>query len=253
MPESQTPHVHQPGCVHFAAEQRSKATGQPAEAEPVDGHFLTVRPDAHNFLRMKAQVEHQLKLFSEAKEPSSVVLKRLERIYMRMHQRRVMQEMNIKGAKLLKILYKRTVSGEVVTLYWDWVPGPMGPMLIGICPECFVNAPMQVDPLTQTKPTFFDSRLAWIKGNPEADAKVVTFRLTSPLYYMRIDDHEPPRLTVREIVRCPGAKHGPNEKIVRRCDWAVRVQDGIASQVGRSIVRGSGAGGAIRGPLIIVK
>lgn len=245
-------HQHQPGCAHWAAQQRAKDL-QPKSL--LDTQTWQMRPDpGQKFAKRAARIQQQLHNMATGKKSPAVLRRELEAEYMQMLHRREFPEVaNIKGAKMLTVIYKAP-SGEPVKLYFDYLPSDQGVMVLGICPECFVNAPTQVDFRTRTKATFIEQRLAWIKGNPEADAKVVTFQLTPTNFTITLDGPNKDRLTVREPIVCPSGRHGPEQRIIRRCDAVYRIENGIMERRSR-VIRSGGDGTKrpITGPLIIVK
>lgn len=167
----------------------------------------------------------------------------LIRDYYRGLQRAAFPGTGVKGHKLVDVAY-RTFSGTDVVVSWDFMPGPNGPMVLGLCPECHRIAPSSAQKENTTRPLFFENQLARAPGDPEADRKYSYFRTEG--LQVELDDYD--RLTIREIVRCP--EH-------RRCGWIVRVTDGVASRTSGRLSRSSsdkgGEGGPIRGPLIVSK
>jgi hypothetical protein len=245
-------HQHQPGCAHWAEQQRKK--DQLSKPSLLDTQSYTLRPDALKYTAMVAKLEQQLHNMATGKENPTALRRKLEAQYMQMLHRRTIRASNIDGAKMLKVIYKR--PGENVTLFMDYLPSDTGIMVLGICPECFVNAPVGINHETRTKATFIEQRLAWIKGNPEADSKVVTFQISSSTFTISLDGPNKNRLTVREPVVCPSGRHGPEQRLagLRKCDAVYRIENGIMERRSR-ILRNSGDGKKrpITGPIIIVK
>lgn len=206
--------------------------------------LVHIRPDAEEARRVvKRSAAIRDAILREGASPT-VFRPEIIRAYMKAMQRRATPAgVGTRGQKLLKLAYQR--YNEVIPLFWDWIPGPQ---VIGFCPECFVNAPATVGP--RTRPTFFEQRLAWISGDPEADSKYVLFHLRASEFTMSLDSRD--RLTVREIIRCPSGRHGKDDRIVRKCTWAARVEDGIVTQVPRRLIR-AGTPKPFAGPLILVK
>lgn len=203
----------------------------------VAGSDVTIKlaAGAEAQMRSIAKIKREVAAMTEGRmtvEQTHDLRLRLERYWLKRQAAKARGETpQIPGAKLLKIKYARTPT-EIVEDTWDWLPSSDGKpaMVLGRCPECFFRAPSQVDPDQQTKPVFVEGRLGWMRGNPESDAKIVTFRLTHPLFTMWLDDKD--RLTVREVVRCPSGRHGPEARLVgERCSWTVRVEDGLAMPV----------------------
>lgn len=138
----------------------------------------------------------------------------------------------VRGFREVTVKY-RYGDGTVIAPKWDYYPVPM---VHGVCPECFVRAPSQVDWKQGTKPAIYEETLFVRHGNPEADKKLTVFEFGAPDFSIFLDERN--RLTVREIIRCPEWKN---------CGFVVRIENGVARR-DSSARRGRGGG-----PLIIVK
>lgn len=243
------PHPNSPAA---RAAREAAANGPRMDSNGVvDADSFKIMQDATAFMALKSKVEKRVGQWARGEVDSTRVRRELEREYQRMlHKKRMPHAPNIAGAVELEIFWKEA-KDHVVSIFWDWIPTPTGPMCVGVCPKCFMSAPMSVDANKRTRPTLFEEQLYFLKGDPEADAKLVTFKLQSPVFHIYKDERH--RLTVREIVRCPSGRHGKDQKAIRRCDWAVRIEDGIASAVTHRGVLKPGESRGITGPLVLVK
>lgn len=239
-------HIHQPGCKHFKPGNNSNP--QEGTLFGKEGNVAaTLRPDQEEAMRVVKRSTRALNAMLKDGVSPANFRPQLIRDYMKTLQRRAYPAgFGVEGQKLLALKYRR--GGESIPLYWDWFPNSGRPIVVGLCPECLCSAPQSVGPLT--KPTFFEQHLAWIAGDPEADSKFVTFKLESPHFTMHIDERD--RLTIRELVKCPSGLSGPTKRIIRKCDWCARVEDGVITRTSRGIIKATGKH-PITGPIIIVK
>lgn len=157
---------------------------------------------------------------------------------------------DIPGRKLVKLVYRTGGREAPIRIYWEYLPSMEGPMVLGVCPECFLQAPIGVDTKTGTQPTIIDGYIARIPGNPEADNKIVPFSLQSPNFtisFNRVEGNDGKTrelLSIKELIRCPNNL---------RCGFVVKVEDSIVSKTSRTLRRGTEPGKRSAGPLIIVK
>jgi hypothetical protein len=236
------PNGHGPGQEHDGFHTRVVSeTGRLESEQIVSGSDVsyTLAAGAEGHIKTINKIKKRVQAMAEGKEDPAKLRRDLERYYMQRMTSRSFggQTPQAKGAKYIDVLWAQG-PGQFYRMVWEWRPNSIGgpSMVMGICPKCLIRAPSQVDVGERTKPVLVEGRLGWARGNPEADAKEVTFRLVHPIFHMRLDPQD--RLTVREIVRCTSGRHGPEEKLVgERCDWAVRVEDGIASSVSSKILK----------------
>jgi hypothetical protein len=198
----------------------------------------TLAAGAEEHVKAIQQIKKRVDNMVQGKEDPTKLRHDLERYYSKRMLGRSFGEgaPQIKGAKYIKVIYARA-PGDQYAMTWEWLPNSAGgpAMVTGLCPECLMRAPSQVDVADRTKPVIVEGRLGWMPGNPEADAKEVTFRLCYPIFHMSLDSAA--RLTVREIVRCQSGRHGPEQRLVgERCTWAVRIEDGIASRISNRLL-----------------
>lgn len=234
----------------------STGSGRVESQQIVQGKDVTytLAAGADQNIKDIALIKQRVQAMSEGKEDPGILRRDLELYYQRqMTQRSYGGKLpEVKGAKWITLIYWIS-QAQQYSMTWQWLPNSAGgpAMVTGLCPECMRRAPSQVDVTQRTKPVIVEGRLGWMPGNREADAKEVTFRLCSPIFHMRLDEKD--RLTVREIVRCTSGRHGPTAQLAGdRCDWAVRIEDGIATKVSSRIVRpGAKEGGGTRGQIVL--
>lgn len=207
-------------------------------AQPQEGQIILPDPGATlddvQMLALRAQMDTEMALLKADKITLQQFSKRFERKYMRLVQRRSTTGANIHGARLIDLNYMR--GDEIVPLTAHWIPGPAGPKVVFICPECFIRAPASVDVNRRTKATFFEQRLMYMKGDPQADAKLVQFMLQWPVFHMWLDSQD--RLTVREQIACISGRHGKEERAISPCDARYRLADSILQRVNRRLAPG---------------
>ena len=105
-------------------------------------------------------------------------------------------------------------------------------------------APTQVDTKKATRPIAVDNQIARLMGDPEADRKLVPFRMSHPAFHCYLEEvRGKQRLTITETIRCPNH---------HRCSFIVRVNESIAERVSSKVVSGA-VKNPITGPLVIVK
>jgi hypothetical protein len=159
---------------------------------------------------------------------------------------------DVPGRKMIRVVYRTggRDNQSPMRLYWEFLPSLEGPMVLCMCPECFMQAPAHVDTKSGTQPTIIDGYIARIQGNPEADNKVVPFSLQAPNFTISMhtvtDNNGKPRdlLTIKEQIRCPNHY---------RCGFIVKCEDSIVTKTSRVFRRGAEPGKRQAGPLIIVK
>lgn len=214
----------------------------------------TLAAGAEEHVKALGVIKRRVQNMVEGKEDPAKLRRDLERYYMQRMANRSFggRTPQMAGARYIKMIWVRS-PGDLYEMTWEWRPNSAGgpAMVLGYCPKCLIRAPSQVDTAERTKPVFVEGRMGWLQGNPEADAKDVTFRLCSPIHHLRLDPQG--RLTVREIVRCESGRHGPEQRLVgERCDWAVRIEDGIATPVSSRILNPKSAA-PTGGQIVIAK
>lgn len=212
-----------------------------------DGDFsATIRPDGAGLANAMARLDQQIGKMARGEANPAVLRRQLEARHAELLQGNAWPgASSVKGHVMTPVIY-RQLNGFVSKMMWDVLPDVGGLTVLAVCPSCYLMAPTQVDVKKATKPIAVDNQLARLMGDPEADKKLVPFRMSYPAFHCYLDDsnsRRKPRLTITETIRCPNHY---------RCSFIVRVNEGIAERVS-SKVTNSTTKRPITGPLIKVK
>lgn len=211
------------------------------QVTPLGGARLKVGADPSKAMQAIAQIQKDVGDMARGEvDPVALRNKLIRQYYQGLQRAAFPGSSSVRGHREVDVAY-RTLGGDIVILSWDYLPGPSGPMLLGLCPDCHRVAPSSAQSQNATRPLFFDGQLARAPGDPDADRKYVYWRAEG--LHIELDPNSG-LLTVREPIRCPERA---------KCGWAVRVTDSRAERVGSGIVRPGRRSGGPGGPLIIVK
>lgn len=205
-----------------------------------------VSPDASAFAKASVELEGQLGKMARGEVNPRQLYKDLEAQHASLVQGNAWPgASSVKGHRQVPIVY-RQLGGFLVKMKWDFLPDIGGPTVLAVCPACYYNAPTNVNTKNATKPIAVDNQLARLVGDPEADKKLVPFRLSYPAFHCYLNETGGKlRLTIQETIKC--VNH-------YRCSFIVKVRDSIAERVSSRVFRSTeGKGGPLKGPLIIVK
>lgn len=203
-----------------------------------------VRPDSTALATSMAQLDQKLGKMARGEVNPRAIYRELEEQHARLLQGNAWPgASSVKGHHQVPVVFR--VGGTIVKMKWDVLPDVGGLTVLAVCPACYYNAPTQVDTSKATKPIAVDNQLARLMGDPEADKKLVPFRMSHPAFHAYVDDSNPrrPLLTIQETIRCPNHY---------RCSFVVRVREGIAERVSSKITKSSEKR-PITGPLVKVK